>query len=239
MSPARNRPALPMPCRTRAAVAILALLAAAPSRAAAPAEERTGLVGFFSTPTSEPEVAVRLAVAPAFGSAAAKVPISDAVSLQFPMQLDLGWRFGPLTVGGYGSWALARGPTCASGASCSATAVRAGLQATWTFDPGGGVLGWVGAASGWERATFHVKRAATDDATSYSGLEILQVQGGVEWPLHRRLVLGPYLLLGFGRYSDVRVETRVQSASASIPDRALHTWLHLGVRARVPLGGPW
>lgn len=221
-----------MPSRTRAAaatLAALAALAAAPVRAA----------GSDRDPPSEPEVALRLAVAPAFGSAAANVPMGDAVSLQYPMQLDVGWRFGPVTVGAYGSWAVARPPTCAAGASCSATAARLGLQATWTFEPGGGVHGWVGAASGWERTTFHVKKAGTDDATSYTGLELFQAQGGIEWRLHRRLALGPYVLLGFGRYTDARVETRVESASRAIPDRAVHTWLHLGVRARVPLGGTW
>jgi hypothetical protein len=230
-----------------ATLAALAALAAAPPRALAdgrlsspaplPAEQAEA--GRGADPAQEPEVALRLAAAPGFGSAAAAVPVEDAVALQFPIQLDLGWRVGAFTIGAYGSWAPARPPRCPSGASCSASAVRLGVQGTWTFEPSAGMQGWLGAGTGWERATSHVKRSGTDDATSYSGLELFQVQSGLEWRLHRRLALGPYLQLGLGRYSDVRVQTKVESASASIADRAVHAWLYAGVRARVPLGGPW
>jgi hypothetical protein len=222
----------------RPTAAKIAAVAVAALAATARADGRRAPAG-AGDPLQEPEVALRLAVAPGFGDAAGAVPMSDAVALQFPVQLDLGWRYGPFTVGAYGALAPARAPTCPAGASCTASAVRLGVQGTYTFEPSGAMQGWVGIGSGWERSTFHVKRSGLDDATSYSGLEIFQAQGGLEWRLHRRLALGPYLQLGLGRYGTVRVETKVESASAPIGDRAVHAWLYAGVRARVPLGGSW
>src|SRR6266545_3398271 len=105
------------------------------------------------TARAEPVVALRLAIAPAVGSAEADVPVSDALSLQGPLRLDALWRTGRLAAGLYGSWGLARYGACGSG-SCSASVSRLGLEATWSFAPISGAEPWAGGlATGCERVT--------------------------------------------------------------------------------------
>ena len=178
---------------------------------------------------AEPVIALRLGAASAFGSAAADVPVSDEVRLQFPVQLDLLGRFGRASAGAYGSWGIARSGNCEG--SCASVA-RAGLQATWTFGPWHGAEPWSGIGAGWEWA----KERAHGVKTSWRGWE-LAAQGGLEWQVAPRVAVGPFLLLGAGRYTDVALDTGFGSASAELARRAVHVWLHGGVRARLSVGG--
>ncbi len=188
-----------------------------------------------------PTFGLRLAGAAPAGDAAAHVPTSEEVRWHVPIQGDALWRLpwgapaprAGLSAGIYGSWGPGGGGTavCADGASCSARTVRLGAQALWRFAPW--LLGaspWVGAGAGWEWTSDRRERLDAATTTSWSGPE-LSIQGGAAWSLwDRRLALGPFALVGIGRYSRVSVETPVESASASIADRAVHAWIHLGVR---------
>src|SRR5512146_2607477 len=89
------------------------------------------LVAVASAARAEPSVALRLGVAPALGSGATNVPMSDVVPIQFPLQLDALWREGPISGGLYGSWGLGRAGLCGGGSTCSARVWRVGLQASW------------------------------------------------------------------------------------------------------------
>jgi hypothetical protein len=176
---------------------------------------------------AEPVLALRLGVAPALGSATGNLPMSDAVALQFPVQVDALWREGRIDAGLYGSWGLADAGGCAPGETCSATVWRVGAQASWTFTAGSSAP-WAGLSFGWEWAS--VDRSAGGTITStFSGPE-LALQGGVEWRLLPWLALGPYALLGGGQYGRYAVSTPASGASADITDRAIHVWLDLGIR---------
>ena len=194
------------------------------------------VLGAASAARAEPSAALRLGVAPALGSAAANVPIDDVVQVQFPLQLDALWRTGPVSGGLYGSWGPGRTGRCGGGSTCSARVWRVGLQATWTFATASGSEPWVGLASGYEWAIMDRTRGGTV-TTTLSGFEPIAVQGGWEWRLGRWLALGPYALAGVGRYSRMSVDTGFGSATEDIPDRAVHGWIHLGVRGRLVLGG--
>jgi hypothetical protein len=183
----------------------------------------------------EPSVGLRLAVAPAVGSAAGDLPVSDAVRLQFPLQLDALWAFGPIAVGGYASWGLARVGAC--GGSCDGSVVRAGLEAIRTFASSRRAVPWAGIGAGYEWATEHRARAGHARTTRWRGFELLAVQGGLEWRVARAVALGPFLLVGAGRYTDVSLDTGIESASEGIARRAFHAWIHAGVRGRLVLGG--
>jgi len=183
--------------------------------------------------------ALRLAYAPALGDLARGVPISDAMTSQVPLQLDLLWRHGRLSAGAYGSWGLGQvaADVCGgSGASCSASALRAGVQGLWAAEPFGDarIVPWAGLGLGWEWAFQRRERLGSRVSWTWSGAE-LALQGGAEWPLGNRFGIGPFLLLGFGRYEDVAVETQSSSASASIGSRAVHVWIHVGARVRFDL----
>jgi hypothetical protein len=206
----------------RSAIPAAAILAAL---GAAPAVARAG-----------PELALRLGVAPAVGSAAADVDVADAIPLQFPIQLDALWRAGSFGAGVYGSWGPARAGQCGSGATCSASVARVGIQAPWTFRSAGRMEPWLGLAAGYEWARSEETRSSTL-RTTYSGFEPIAVQGGVEWRLARWFAAGPYVLLGLGRYTRYSVDTGFDAGSTDIPAPAFHLWFHGGVRARFVLGG--
>jgi hypothetical protein len=184
---------------------------------------------------AEPVFALRAAVAPAFGSAADDVPVGDAVSLQVPLQLDALWRHRSFAAGVYGSWGWGRVDACEG--SCGASVWRAGLQGTWSFAPVRGAEPWAGLAAGYEWAIARRRRSGGEVSSTWRGFELLAAQGGVEWRVARMTALGPYVLLGFGRYDELSVDTGIESATASIPERALHGWIQVGVRARLVLGG--
>lgn len=202
---------------------LAAVLAAFPAARARPA-----------APRLEPSAAVRLGVAAALGSAVRDVPMSDVVPAQYPVQLDLLGRTGPLALGVYGAYAPASAGRCA-GASCSAWAARAGLQASWTFTTRGGSEPWLGVASGYEWITVERRQGGTVTAR-HRGFEPLAVQGGVEWGVARWLALGPFGALSLGRYTRYALDTGVEQGSVAIPHPALHAWLQVGLRGRLVVG---
>lgn len=184
----------------------------------------------------EPVVALRLGVAGAVGSAAADVPVTDVVPVQLPIQLDVLGRQGPWAIGAYGSAGLGHPGRCGGGASCSAWAARVGVQGTWSPATVRGLAPWVGVATGYEWVSAERTRGGTV-TTRYRGLELVAVQGGLEWPVWSHLALGPYALVSVGRYARYAVDTGQERASIRIPDPALHAWFQVGVRGRLLLGG--
>ena len=188
---------------------------------------------------AEPAASLRLALAPAVGSAVPGVPVADAIQFQFPIQLDAGWAFGPLTVGAYGSWGYGLVGKCQG--SCDASVVRAGLEATWTFESVPDVRGaapWAGVGTGYEWATERRSGAGNAVTTTWRGFELFSVQGGLEWRVAPAVALGPFLLVGVGRYTNIALDTGVDTASAELTHRAVHAWIHAGVRARLVLEKP-
>lgn len=180
-----------------------------------------------------PEVALRVGVAPALGEATGDLPMSEAMRLQFPLQLDAGWRRGPLAAGAYLSWAVAAGPRCDAGVTCSASIWRTGFAGTWHFPVPSRARPWAGAGGGWEWAASSRRNGGTIE-TTWSGWELF-AQGGVEWRVARRIALGPYATVAAGRYTRYGVETPVESGAAAVLRPAFHFWLHAGVRARLAL----
>lgn len=203
--------------------AAAALLVLAAPRARAEGDERPEVV-----------LALRLAVAPAFGSAVQDVPMSDAVGFQVPVQLDAMVRRRSVSAGLYLSRGWGRVESCDG--SCGAAVWRAGLQATVDLAPIRGAEPWAGVSAGYEWASLTRSRAGTEVETRWRGWELFAAQGGVEWRVARSAAVGPFVLVGVGRYTDMAVDTGLADASASIPHRAIHGWIQAGVRARLALG---
>jgi hypothetical protein len=158
------------------------------------------------------------------------------MSSHVPLQLDLLWRFGSLSAGAYGSWGPGQvgSGTCGAGASCSASVARTGVQGLYAFEPVGDAraVPWGGLGVGWEWAFQRRERLGARTSWTWSGAE-LALQGGVEWPIGSRFGLGPALLIGFGRYSREALDTSVSSGSAEIDAKAMHVWVHAGLRGRL------
>src|SRR5512138_1424929 len=186
------------------------------------------------------ELGLRLAWAPALGDAARYVPMSEAVAWQLPIQAEVAWSAERFAAGLYGSWgpggAGAQG--CTDGASCSAQVARAGIEARWRFAPWSfGAAPWLGGALGWEWASHRRERLGVATTTRWNGPE-LGLQGGLEWQLlgwTKAWWLGPYAQVGLGRYERTTLETSGGTGSGSIADRAVHAFVHLGVRGAVDL----
>lgn len=183
------------------------------------------------------QLGLRLAWAPAVGSAAASVPMSEAVQWHVPIQAEAAWSAGGFAAGGYASWGPGQvgAQGCGDGASCSAQVIRAGAQALWTFPRTRyGFAPWTGGGLGWEWASHRRERLGAATTTSWNGPE-LGVQGGAAWRVADRFAVGPFLLVGLGWYERVAIETPEAFGSGSIADRAVHVWFHLGVRGTVEL----
>lgn len=185
---------------------------------------------------ARPSAALRLAFAPAIGDVAEAMPMSDVIRAQVPLQLDLLWRTGPLSAGAYASWGLGRGGICDPGASCSASDLRVGLEGLYAFPPLGraGIVPWAGLGLGWEWTSRRRERLGNETSYTWNGAE-LALQGGLEWPLAGRFSLGPFVQVAIGRYGRVALDAPEGSASAEIGSKAVHAFIHLGVRGKVDL----
>jgi hypothetical protein len=184
-----------------------------------------------------PSASLRLAYAPAVGNVAEAVPMSDMMRSHVPLQLDLGWRTGPFAVGGYVAWGVGQVPSRAcAGADCSASALHVGAQALYTLAPlgPGGIVPWGGVGLGWERAALRRERLGSGTTWVYTGLEAI-FQAGADWQVAPRFAVGPFAQLALGRYGDMSLETSGASASADLAAKALHAWIHVGVRGTVDL----
>lgn len=188
---------------------------------------------------AQPTFALRLAYATSLGSAAQELPISEAMGGQVPIQLDALWRFdGPVSAGVYASWGPGQvtAGACSSGTDCSASGLRLGVQGQWAFAAVGAwhLLPWAGLGAGWERASTRRAHLGAETTWTYSGPEA-SLQGGLDWPLGRGFMLGPFLQLAAGRYGSWSLDTSADSASGDIADKAIHGSLHFGVRGRFDL----
>lgn len=183
---------------------------------------------------AQPTAALRIGYAPVLGDLARSVPMSDAMSSHVPLQLDLLWRVGPFSAGAYGSWGPGQvGSACGGGTSCGTSVARTGVQGLYALEPLGGtrIVPWAGAGLGWEWASQRRERLGSRTSSTWSGPE-LSLQGGAEWPLGGRFGLGPFVLLGFGRYARESLETDFASGSSEIGRKAVHVWIHVGARGR-------
>ncbi len=185
---------------------------------------------------AQPTLGARLGFSPALGSVAEHVPMSEAMRSQIPLQLEALWRIGRAAAGVYASYGIGQvsASTCGAGASCSASDLRAGMEGTYALEPFHGAAPWGGAGLGYEWARQRRTRAGTDTTWTWRGLEAV-LQGGAEWPIDRRFSVGPFAAVTFGRYADAAVDTSASSGSAPIATKALHLWVHVGVRGRLDL----
>jgi hypothetical protein len=184
----------------------------------------------------QPALSLRLAYAPAFGSAADRIPMGDALGAQLPIQLDALWRFGSLAAGPYASWGLGVVSGCDDGASCRGVALRTGIEALLGLPDlrRGGLVPWAGVGVGWEWASRRRERLGNTLTWTWSGPEA-HLQLGGEWKVASRLAVGPYLLVAGGRFERVALYTPVGSGTTRLRERAIHAWVHLGVRGAVDL----
>nr|AYM52797.1 hypothetical protein [Simulacricoccus ruber] len=160
--------------------------------------------------------------------------LSEVYDSALPVQLDVGYRFGPhLRAGAYATYArLATHGFCPGGLQCSARLLRFGLVGEYHFAPRRPLHGWVGLGLGHERSGVRIAGRGVDVETRYQGLEWLGVSAGADYRLFRALTIGPALTWTFGRYGSRSSRLGSGSGAEALPRPALHCWVLLGARAQ-------
>jgi hypothetical protein len=160
-----------------------------------------------------------------------------------PVQLDVGYRVTQrVFVGGYFSYgAVQVGDVCESDKfadiACDSRDVRAGAEVTYHFSPPSEDAGWIGGGVGYEWLTIRQRvedEGKTWDSYTFHGFEV-HAQAGYDFSATDYLRIGPYALVGVGRFSatSTAFEHDVESGRISDPidDRAQHGWLMFGLKA--------
>jgi hypothetical protein len=158
--------------------------------------------------------------------------MSDLVTGQIPIWVDLGWQATrSFMVGGYFSYGFVilasdvRDGCNQAGQSCSAGDIRTGLQAQFSFNPGGSVDPWLGAGFGYEWL-----RLKSNAVTTLRGWEIPMLEGGLDFPAGTSYV-GPFVAFSMCTYS--KADSSASGSTVDLPNTASHQWLFLGVRGVV------
>lgn len=182
-----------------------------------------------------PSLGLRLGWAPGSGDASDGNSMADVAASHLPIQLDALWRFGErFSAGAYFSWgvALLEGEVAdrcdTLGADCSVSVFRLGLEGTYAFTQASQrFTPWVGAGIGYEWVRSSVSSAGFSGSQRLGGWEVANVQAGADWPVSRRLAIGPFAMVSIGRYSSVD--------GNEITEKGWHQWLTLGVRGTLDL----
>jgi hypothetical protein len=182
---------------------------------------------------------LRLGYGLPMGEAQKGADLADGVKGQIPVQVDAMYRFTPnLSAGAYLSYGFGQvgdelDEACdAPGVDCSTSGMRLGAQAAFTFaQPTAKLAPWLGAGLGWEWGKLSREAGGVDGSITYSGLEA-SLQGGADYRLSPKLAVGPFVNLGFGRYSDVSTDGPFEG---DIDEESVHEWLQFGFRGTFDL----
>jgi hypothetical protein len=185
---------------------------------------------------------LRLGFAPAMGDAAKDTKLSDGVKSQIPIQLDATYSVLPdLAVGGYFAYGLGQvnSDICQPGADCSASSMRLGLQALYTFNQvKAPMVPWVGAGFGYEWASMKQEAGSAKFEQKANGFEFLNLQVGGDYKVNEKFAIGPYAQFSIAQYSNQKVTNSVdptENLDGSIPNKGIHEWFGFGVRGKFDL----
>lgn len=170
--------------------------------------------------------------------------LGDNVSGGIPLWLDAGYFVTPnILVGLYAQYAFisvkdydaAKGTGCPTGADCSASDLRIGLQGQYHLSPMESLDPWFGLGVGYEAASVTAKAGGQEFSSSYTGLEFLNLQGGADFKVADGFGVGPFVSFSLGQYSSAKVESGGATISQDIDPKAMHEWLTLGVKGSLGL----
>lgn len=166
----------------------------------------------------------------AMGDAAKNAPMSDGVKGQVPIWLDVGYNISALYVGGFFQYGIGflADKACPSGASCSASDIRFGINARYHFMDGP-FKPFAGLGIGYEMANFSASAGGAEVKGSYKGLEFLNIQLGGDYAVTPNISVGPFISFSLGQYSSASLTVGGTETSADIKDKAMHQWLFLGL----------
>jgi hypothetical protein len=190
------------------------------------------------------EAGVRLGYGVPLGGLAGEADLSDGVSGQIPIWIDLGYRpIDALMIGLYFQYGLAFmggqfDDACdIDGVDCSASDLRLGLQAHYHISPQEQLDPWIGIGFGYEWLNLSVEGMGTEISIGVDGFEFLNLQAGLDIEVAEHFKIGPVLTLTVAQFSNASLDCAGSPAcnlfgspDGDIEDTAVHEWLMIGVR---------
>ena len=192
------------------------------------------------------DLGVRAGYAVPVGEVAEGFAASDFIAGQVPLWLDVGGRIERhLVIGGYFSWGvgIAGGRISSScdstGSSCTLRDLRYGAQVSWHASPGERSDFWFGLGLGLESLGLETQASSGFDAhesLSLVGLELPRLELGVDVPLSKYFVAGPFFAFSMSEFDDVDyscsgVNCPEASMEGAVAKEAHHYWFFFGLRA--------
>lgn len=190
------------------------------------------LLGTRPATAAEPgwgfELAFRASVAVPAGNVSENSSLSQVVGLQFPLALDVGYRFGPYVfVGATGQYAFGTlgSLSCDPSASCSQSGGQVGAEVLLhplgrpAIDP------WFGLGFGFEWLILTESSGGQSLDLSLGGFDFLLVTAGVEFAVGP-IRLGPFVGFTMGEYTHL-------TSGQVVTNKALHFWLSAGIKVTV------
>jgi outer membrane protein W len=215
---------------------------AEPAPAPAPAEASASVSTSEGAPSGKFVIGARLGYGIPMGDGSEGEAMSDGLSGQIPIWLDLGYMVTPnIMVGLYGQYGFGllssdMNDACdTQSIDCSASIVRLGIQGQYHLSPAEKFDPWLGLGIGYEWATLSQSAGGVSLSTTTKGFEFVNLQGGLDYKLSPAFGIGPFLSFSLGQYGSYSSSGGGQSASGDIDKTAIHEWLTFGVRGAFTL----
>lgn len=195
------------------------------------------------------EVGLRLGYAFAAGdvgavSGEANANVGDYVPGQWPLWVDIGYRFtADVYLGGYFQYGFGvvnddRQDLCrVTNVDCSASDTRFGVMGRYRLPVHAPLIPWVGLGIGYEWGTFSLHQSAvgmSNTDSTWSGFEFANLQAGADYHLAPSVAIGPFVSVSFGQFDHRSVTTVTGMTSTStddqVSDKSVHEWILIGAR---------
>lgn len=188
-----------------------------------------------------PQLGARLGYALPMGTlagtaSALNTRLSALETASVPIGVDVGYRFSPyLYLGGTLAWGAgiapnSPGPCQQTDVSCFRQDVQLRVESRFYFAPYARTRpgGWLAVGLGWEVASFWQSVGGSTTTATLTGPILPDLQLGFDVQ-RGPLGIGPYLGVAFAEFVTHGVDPAATPASTWIDDRAVHTWITLGV----------
>jgi hypothetical protein len=157
--------------------------------------------------------------------------LSDVVTGQIPIRLDVGYRFTPnIYAGGFFQYGIAIVPNdvvsgCGQfGVTCSGHDIVLGVDAQWHLAPDRTIDPWLGFGLGFEVLDIEMTGPGGSEL-SLPGLQFVDVQLGADDRVLPTLGVGPFASITLGSFQPA------SSSPGGSSQSSLYGWLTVGVRA--------
>ena len=150
------------------------------------------------------KIGLRLGYGIPMGESVKDADLNKSYSGKIPIWLDLGYMVTPnIMVGLYAQYALAMiaDDACPSGADCSGSVMRFGIQGQYHLSPAESLDPWFGLGIGYEISSSTISAGGAEVSGGASGLEFANIQAGANFKVADAIGVGPFLSFSLGQYS--------------------------------------